>query len=314
MQQAGLNAESRPSDPPLQPAPPTFVVTEQRNDSGDLAVIPVMAEPVTQPPLEPVTQPTLALLAAFTNDTGGPGAQGAFVDTAMLTTSGVRGSQQLDAFSVPAAATFTPASGNFSGMSGAVDGVPGVQDQTQPNPVGAYWGTWFAGGATDASGTTTFSSSNILHYLVGPLTPPEVIAAKSGAIAFLNVQGTLPTSSAGGPAGTFSANGPWTVNFTTRDVTATDGFGMSFQNQTWFFNQFSAKIQTSPGRGAFIDTTASGSCSGAMCAVSTSIPATASVKGTFLGPVGDHLGVAINARAGSASAQTVQIFSCAPSC
>jgi hypothetical protein len=86
---------------------------------------------------------------------------------------------------------------------------------------------------------------------------------------------------------------------------------MSFQTQTWFFNQFSAKIQTSPGRGAFIDTTASGSCSGAMCATSTSIPASASVKGTFLGPVGDHLGVAINAKAGSASAQTVQIFSCA---
>jgi hypothetical protein len=30
-----------------------------------------------------------------------------------------------------------------------------------------------------------------------------------------------------------------------------------------------------------------------------------------MGPAGDHLGVSINATAGSATAQTVQIFSCA---
>ena len=48
---------------------------------------------------------------------------------------------------------------------------------------------------------------------------------------------------------------------------------------------------------------------GGSCASSTA--AAANVKGAFMGPVGDHLGVAINAKAGSASAQTVQIFSCA---
>ena len=313
MLQAGLNAESRPSDPPLQPAPPTFVVTEQRNESGNLTVVaesPTLTPqprsgPVTEPPSAP--PPSLAFLAAFTNDNTGPGTQGAFVDTAMLTTSSGRGSQQLDAFSVPAAATFTPASGDFSGMS-AVDS---VEDQTQQNPIGAYWGVWFAGTAADGTGTTMLSSLNKFHYLVGPLTPPEVIAAKSGSFPLVNLFGTTPTMGDGstGASGSFVPS-QWVVNFDTKMVLAAPGFGFTFlnPNQTWTFSGFETPIRTSPGRGAFIDTATSGTCSGGSCVTSTA--ALANVKGAFMGPAGDHLGVSINATAGSAKAQTVQIFSC----
>jgi hypothetical protein len=181
-----------------------------------------------------------------------------------------------------------------------------VQDQTQPNSLGAYWGIWFAGTATDATGTTVLSSLNVFHYLVGPLTPPEVIAAKSGSFPLLNMAGTSPTMS-DGSTGSFITS-PWTVNFTTQTVLS-PGFGFSFPNQvTWTFDPFSAAIQTKPGGGAFIDTATSGTCSGGSCATSTA--ALANLKGAFMGPAGDHLGVSINARAGSATAQTVQIFSC----
>jgi hypothetical protein len=153
------------------------------------------------------------------------------------------------------------------------------------------------------------ASLNVFHYLVGPLTPPEVIAAKSGSFPLFHMQGmgTSPTASDGSSGSFVTSN--WAVNFTTQTVLAAP-FGFTFPNQTWNFGQFSTPIRTAPGGGAFIDATASGSCSGAICATST--PATANVKGAFLGPVGDHLGVAINAKAGSAAAQTVQIFSCAP--
>jgi hypothetical protein len=294
MQQSGLNAESRPGDPPTQPSPPTFVVTEQRNESGELTVLGGSGTA------------TLALLAAFTNDTGGPGAQGAFVDPGMLTTAGGRSSQTLDAFSVPAASTFTPASGNFSGVSA----VGSVHDQTQSNALGAYWGIWYGGSVTDASGTTMLSSLNNFHYLVGPLTPPEVIAAKSGAFPLVLVGGTSPTMN-DGSVGTFTTNN-WTVNFTSRTVEwGVFVFTFSNQSQSWSFPQSPnpAPILTSPGRGAYIDTTASGTCIGGSCATWTI--ANASLKGAFMGPAGDHLGVSINATAGSATAQTVQIFSCA---
>jgi hypothetical protein len=38
--------------------------------------------------------------------------------------------------------------------------------------------------------------------------------------------------------------------------------------------------------------------------------ADANLKGVFMGTAGDHLGVSINAMAGPAKAQTVQLFSC----
>ncbi|HSA91254.1 MAG TPA: hypothetical protein VLF42_15300 [Burkholderiales bacterium] len=292
MQQSGLNAEGRPSDPPTPPKPPAFVVTETRTESGDLVVLGGSGTA------------TLAFLAAFTNGTGGPGAQGAFVDPGMLTTSGARSSQTLDAFSVPAAATFNPASGNFSGTSE----VDSVVDQTQPNPVGAYWGIWYGGSVSDASGSTLLSSVNKFHYLVGPLTPPDVIASKSGSFPLVHIQGmgTTPTSS-DGTLGQFTAS-QWAVNFTTQTVLG-GSFNLNFPNQTWTFNNgFSAPIQTKPGGGAFIDTSTPGTCTGGTCATSTA--AAASLKGAFMGPVGDHLGVSINATAGSATAQTVQLFSC----
>ena len=75
------------------------------------------------------------------------------------------------------------------------------------------------------------------------------------------------------------------------------------------------RLQTAAGKGAFIDLVVSGTCSGSTCATST--PAVMGMTGIFMGPLGDHLGVAFQARTTSgpaASAQTTKILSCAPSC
>lgn len=290
MARSGLNAESRSSELAIPPAPPAFVVTEQRNASGDPLVISGPAA-------------NTAFLTAFT-PASGFAAIGAFVDASALTNNFIDGVNFFTAFNAPAGSTIDAALGAYSGAASS------ILDQTNPNPLNAYWGIWFDGSATTANGTTTFGpGNNAFHYLVGPLTPPDVIAAKSGSFSFSNVGGTSPTHSDSTQLGSFSSS-PWTVDFSARTVSSS-GFGMVFSNQTWSLGGFTAPIQFSAGRGAYIDATSTGTCSGASCATST--PAQARTQGIFMG-AGDHLGAAINARAGPASAQTVQIFSCAPRC
>jgi hypothetical protein len=293
MPNSGLNAESRPSDPPIPPRPPLFVVTEQRTQTGALAVVP--GDPGTIIP--PLVAPTTAFLSAFTNANGGPDTVAAFVDSSALTIDTTDGVNFL-AFSVPAGSTSSAATGAYSGTTG------GPIDEKTSNPLGAIWGRWVAGNATDASGPTTLSSLNNFHYLVGPNTPPEVIAAKTGTFSFLNVGGTPVTYNESTAFGGFS--GSFDVNFTSRTVTSSS-LGFSFPNQTWSFSDVSTPIVISPGKGAYIEAMTPGTCSGGRCATST--PAQLSMRGAFMGPVGDHLGVSFNARAGTASAQTVQMFS-----
>jgi hypothetical protein len=295
MPNSGLNAESRPSDTPLPPRPPQFVVTEERTPAGDLTVVP--GDPGTVVP--PVPTPSSAFLSAFTNANGGPDTVAAFVDSSALTIDTSDG-VHLVAFSAPAGSTSNPATGPYSGTTGGP-----IDDTDSSNPIGAIWGRWVAGRATDASGETTFSSANnVFHYLVGPLTPPEVIAAKTGTLTFLHVGGTAVTHNESTALGNFSGN--FDVNFTARTVSSV-GLSLSFPNQSWSFGNVTTPIQTGPGRGAFIESSALGTCSGGRCATSTA--ADLSMKGAFMGPAGDHLGVSFNAKAGTAAAQTVQMFS-----
>jgi len=126
------------------------------------------------------------------------------------------------------------------------------------------------------------------------------------------VAGTAPTNQLG-QTGTFSTS--VTVNFTGQTV----AFGTSSFNfpssDSWSFPGGTTSIQIAPGKGAFIDQVVNGTCSGSTCLTST--PAVLGKTGIFMGPTGDHLGVAFQARTTSgptAHAQTAKIFSCAPSC
>jgi hypothetical protein len=181
------------------------------------------------------------------------------------------------------------------------------------NALDAYWGTWSSGSVADASGTTTFLSGDKFHYLIGPNTPPEVVAAKTGAFVFSMVGGTIPTNNLG-EAGTFSTSSTTlTVDFTKRSV-AFPTTTIGFLSDTWTFSQSASPITIQPGRGAFVNNTATGSCGSQIgCNGSAVLTRT----GIFMGPVGDHLGVAFQARTTSgpaASMQTTKIFACSPRC
>jgi hypothetical protein len=290
MGNSGLNAESRPSETPIPPAPPQFVVTEQRNEAGTLEVIPASA------------LGTSGLVGALTPASAEPPTFGAFAADGTLTSSGSGASQILVAFSVN-----NPDLGPRSGTAGS-----NITNETVPNALDAYWGTWANGSVTDLRSTTTIDSANRFHYLVGPATPPEVVAAKVGSFLFSLVGGTTPTNSLG-ELGMFSGGAP-TVDFTRRtiDFPITT---VSFPLDTWTFSPSSSPIVVQPGRGAYVANTASGQCIGQTCF--SGLPATLSRTGIFMGPNGDHLGVAHQARTTQGPAQsfqTIQVFSCTPTC
>ena len=296
MGNAGLNAESRPSDTPIPPQPPQFVVTEQRNESGALSVLPV-------------TAPNTAFLSAFTNATGGPNTVAAFVDSSALTNLDIGdGIVLLTAFDVPAGTTANSATGAYSGSAA------NVQPLGSDSQLGARWGRWLDGSATDATGTTAFSSGNFFHYLVGPNTPPEVIGAKVGTANFDLVNGTFAATNNVGDAGVISGT-RFIVDFTARTLAfpATSiGFSPSGQNWTFGAPNNPSPINIQPGRGAWAESTVTGTCAGGTCA--TSSGATLSRTATFMGPVGDHLGVSFNARTtggtGTGTMNGTGIFNC----
>src|SRR2546426_716118 len=88
---SGLNAESRPSEVPPPPQPSTFIVTEQRNSSGQPAVL--------------AAAPALGFAGAWTSATDGANSVTAFVSSEMLTRTGSGTSQTLTAFNIPGTAS-----------------------------------------------------------------------------------------------------------------------------------------------------------------------------------------------------------------
>ena len=102
MARSGLNAESRPSETPVPPAPPAFLVTERRSDSGVVEVVPGASTIPPLPPLPPAA-PNTAFLSAFLNAAGGPSPVGAFVDSSALGLQDIGdGIVLLSSFNVPA--------------------------------------------------------------------------------------------------------------------------------------------------------------------------------------------------------------------
>ena len=300
MGNSGLNAESRPSETPIPPAPPQFVVTEQRNAAGD----PIVVANAT-----PLVAPNTAFLSAFANATGGPDSVGAFVDSSALNVvNDIELGTLLSSFSVPAGSTANSATGAYSGSA---TGTFAVEDMTVSNALGAIWGRWFDGSATDARGTTTFSSGNVLHYLVGPSTPPEVIAAKVGTFGFDLVPNSFVATNNLGETASLSS-GRLTVDFTARTV-GFPSLAVNFQSQPWSFPANTAPIVVQPGRGGFVSDSVAGSCGPITSCNGTAL---LSRTGAFMGPAGDHLGVAFQARTLSgtpANMQGTALYRCASS-
>src|SRR5437879_3237401 len=167
---AGLNPESRPSEVPPPPQPSSFIVTEQKNSSGQPAVL--------------ATAFALGFAGAWTSASGGANSVAAFVSNEMLTRTGSGTSQTLTAFNIPGTASGAATALGPINQSGGFD--PG------DGSVNANWGIWASGSITDGIGTTSIPGG--AHYIFGNLTPPEVIAARTGTPLMFAFAGTTPTS------------------------------------------------------------------------------------------------------------------------
>src|SRR6266850_1787389 len=270
---SGLNAESRPSEVPPPPQPSTFVVTEQRSSSGQPAVIAA-------------TQTlTLGFAGAWTSAIGGANSVTAFVSNEMLARTGSGTSQTLTAFNIPATASGAALgpitdSGGFDPGDGSVN---------------ANWGVWAVGSITDGIGTTSIPGG--AHYIFGNLTPPEVIAARTGTLSMSAFAGTTPTSNTLGSFIGAPTYPTLSLNFDTRSVQV-GSFSWAFAAGTFAFLQGgTGTIFVVPG-GAGVKASLAGT-------FSSSVPATAAVSGAFFGPAGDHLGVGIGVTAAGATGAPV---------
>lgn len=296
MARSGLDAESRPSDVPAPPSPPAFVVTEQRDKSGNPVVIQTGV-------VVAAAAGSRALVGSFGGSQALDATVGAFEPGTELTMSGTA----LQSFRAPAG----------SSTAGAVSGDSGgnVVDETKPNAIGASWGYWSAGTYTDSGGTIPLSSTasygnGQFHYLVAPLTPPEVIATKTGVLAYNFVFGTTPTNNLG-ELGTFVRPEALGVDFVKQSI-AWPAANFSFPNQSWSFPTTTSPITVS-SQGAYTQNTVIGGCGGNSCSGTVELTRT----GVFLGPTGDHLGVSMAGRGGTdptASMQAVGVYSCQPNC
>src|SRR6266513_420793 len=269
LSRSGLNAESRPSEVPPPPQPSPFIVTEQKNSSGQPAVI--------------AATPTLGFAGAWTSAIGGANSVSAFVSNEMLTRTGSGTSQTLTAFNIPATASgAATALGPINESSGGFD--PG------DGSVNANWGVWASGSITDGIGTTSIPGG--AHYIFGNLTPPEVIAARTGTLTMIAFGGTTPTSNIGSFSGNPSPSLTYpnlSLNFDARSVQV-GNFNWAFSGGTFSFQAGAGTIFVVPGRGAGVDASSAGTFS--VSAISVA-PAAAAMSGAFFGPAGDRLGVGI---------------------
>lgn len=310
----GAAAESRPSTTP-DPLPQLqFVATQDLDPQGT----PVVVSSATTT----TTTPSIAGVGALFDSLGGatePGDGGGFFAVSDLVTdpagaaANLATPQKLVGFKLPAGNSAETGTVSFDTVTSTSSS--SVIDETTTNVLNAHWGRWTSGSLTDLDGTqipNTFSTNNQFHYLYGPLAPPEVVGAKTGSFAMSIVAGTTPTNQLG-QTGTFSTSA--TVDFTGKTITFVSS-SFVFPSDSWsFLTSGTTSLQSVAGKGVFIDLVVTGSCSGTTC--STGTPAVLGMTGIFMGPQGDHLGVAFQARTTSgptASAQTTKILSCAPSC
>src|SRR5882762_9069006 len=284
---SGLNTESRPSEVPPPPQPSPFIITEQRTSSGQPAVLAAV--------------PTLGFAGAWTSASGGANSVAAFVSNEMLTRTGSGTRQTLTAFNIPGTASGAATALALINDSGGFD--PG------DGSINANWGVWASGSITDGVGTTSILGG--AHYIFGNLTPPEVIAARTGTLSMIPAGGTTPTSNVGiFLSGTGTTYPTLSLNFDTRSVQV-GAFSWAFAAGTFAFSQGgTGTIFVVPGKGAGVNASLAGT-------FSSSVPATAAMSGAFFGPAGNNLGVGIGVTStgvtgAPVSGQGVTIYTRAP--
>ena len=283
--QGGINGESRPSSVPEGPKPSTFVVTEQKTATGQSVVVSAT--------------PTHGGLVAFREQNGTPGNGGAFITPSMLTLSG----GSVLGFNIPAGTLTTDKAIDPPGVTASATG---VTNTTVGSSVEIYVGRWTGGSITDDTGTSTIPGG--LHYVYGPLTPPEVIAGKTGTFNFVSVLGTVPTHSNGlsFSSGGFASH--LSVDFTNRTV-AVPGGTLVFGPQTWFLPAANSAIKIVSGVGASfnIENVIGGSCSGSGCTGNVNF----GVSGIFMGPAtSQHIGATFGAGNSGQTIQGAKVYFC----
>jgi hypothetical protein len=310
MAQSGMNAESRPSEVPAPPAPNAFIVTEQRTTTGQTVVV------TAKPDTGAVGSWQNPAFASF-NDGGSAG--GAFIQQSNLKFDA---NGKFVGFDVPPGCVGPNdgcAGGAKATLATSTSPVGPVLDQaTIPNSTSTiFWGRWAAGTLTEEGGTFTITGTNWAHFMYGPLTPAETIAAKTAtSVLYSSINGTVATNNFGELA--ISGSFPTiTMNFTARTATfSSSSFSFSGANpQSWSLSGGTTDIKIVAGQGAGFFGSTTGSCSGTGCGGTST--ANAKAAGLFLGPTGDHAGVAYSGTAGGgAFFNTVRVYTCSgqPSC
>jgi hypothetical protein len=305
---SGVNAESRPSQVPAAPAPNPFIVTEEKTATGTSTVI-------TSAGLDTGALAGWITPGSFNDLVAG----GALISQTNLT---IGAGGLVTAFSIPAGC-IGPNDGCQQPPSSPGLGTP-VEAGSATFPSSTqkvFWGRWASGTIVDGSQTITLGAATQAHLMYGPLTPDTVIASKTGSLTLQSFSlGTTPSNNFGALGGSTGLP-PLLVNFTSRTVSA-DPWFVNFPNvgsgtQNWSFSgPTSGALVISNGQGAYflIDNIA-GTCSssGTACSGTSSFTAKGRVAGIFLGPAGDHAGVAIGGAAGSSQFNTVRVY-CVSGC
>jgi len=296
MAQSGVNADSRPLASPAPAPAQTFVATEVLAADGQSAVI---ASPAF----------THALVISHAEASAGNNVTADVVglNVANMVFAGSGPTQTLvSAVALPNAAV------DQEGGSGSV-GPSGTDMVGYGAAVNAHWGRWIDGKVEDSMQPGGFLVPiGGVHYLYSDqITPAEVIAAKSGTFSYGVIGGTNPTDNSGN-IGTFSG-GLVNVNFTNK--TAALSAVWSVGGSSYSVVGLSGPIKIFPGIAAGVEISGNnvGSCSGPCGGMSPGPIQQIQANGTFLGPTGNHLPMAIGSRNGTQSTSQVQLFFC-PSC
>jgi len=306
LSQGGINAESRPSNVPAAPTPPAFVVTEQKNSSGESTVAAASAD-------------TAFLGGWITPGSNNDNVAGGVLLRQSALTLGSDG--HLQAFTIPAGCKGPVGDDCDAGASGNLNSPLESSYATFPHSTQkVFWGRWNSGSINDGGTPVTLSSTTQSHFLHAPLTPQETMASKTGTLAlqstFPGGYGTSPTNNFGSTP-TSGSMPTITINFTSQSVSV----GSSFLNfpsagsgtQNWSFSSGTGTLVLANG-GAYFLVNATGSCSsgGTACNGTSSFTANRQAAGIFIGPAGDHAGVALSGAAGSSQFSTVRVY--CPSC
>ncbi|HSE02259.1 MAG TPA: FecR family protein [Burkholderiales bacterium] len=299
-----------------------------RSRPGPRDVLPLTltgTKPATDGFLDPVTSvtgtakmQTPQVSAAFgfiqAYDYKGSGLDiGFYVSPSMLSLSGGRSGATLTAYNIPAGTTLTYQSPNSFPVAetGVLTGT--VVDTGSVPSINTHWGRWTSGNFTDLNGAFTLGPGGTgMHYMLGDLAPPDVVASKTGTFSFNPIGGTTPTNNLGETASSF--NYPTlSINFTSR-AASLGGFNWIFPSNNWSFSPGSANVVIKAQGAGIQGSYTGGGCTGTGCGVSVPTAITLGVSGTFFGMKGNDVGMAFGATAGSATAAGVQLYSCSPSC